>query len=447
MKKSWAPESLTGAGPRTVLMVELFSSGGLMHYSLQLARALAQEAGPGVRISLLTGRHAEAEAPAGVRLLPQLTTWDPHRTPRYLPRRLVRAVRGLRYVWAWMQVLAAVWHEQPALILLGDLEHRCDGWFVRRLHRWCRRQQPAAVLADIWHNVEVFERCRSRPVARKPNWRMGAARALDTVFVHGPALQVQFRTLVQRDACAIAHGNQAWLAEQAGPDPGLDRRLGLPPQLPLALLFGSLSPYKGVDVLLEAMAALPAAARPLLLIAGPAIAVSPLARWHDFVRQQGLEAWVRWDTRYIPLPEVAWYFRRADWVVLPYRAIAQSGVAHAALTFGRPLLVTAVGGLPELIDGNGILVPPGDAAALAQAMRRMGALPQLREQWGRRSLELAHTRHAWGPIARSVLAAAAPQLLPPPPPAGAAEGPGGGAINRCIPMQKRARGDAHGPQL
>lgn len=420
-------------------MVELFSSGGLLHYSLQLARALAEEAGPEVSVSLLTGRHAEAEAPAGVRLLPQLATWNPHRTPRYLPRRMVRAGRGLRYVWVWMQVLAVVRREQPALILLGDLEHRCDGWFVRRLHRWCRRQRPAAVLADIWHNVEVFERCRGGRVARKPNWRIGAAQALDTVFVHGAAMQAQFEKLVRRDACAIAHGNQAWLAEQAGPDPGLDQRLGLTTQLPLALLFGSLSTYKGVEVLLEAMAALPAATRPLLLIAGPATAVAPLGRWRDFVRQQNLEAWVRWDTRYIPLAEVGWYFRRADWVVLPYRAVAQSGVAHAALTFGRPLLVTAVGGLPELIDGNGILVPPGDPAALAQAMRRMAAAPVLREQWGRRSLELAYTRHAWGPIARTVLAAAAPQLLP--------SATTMAVEATAVPAQPQERGDAHGRYL
>ncbi|TAN24572.1 MAG: glycosyltransferase [Acidobacteria bacterium] len=445
MKKSLPPE----AGRRTVLLVEFFSRGGVMHYSLQLARALAGEAAPDVSITLLTARHAEAAAPVGVRLLPWLATWNPHRAPRYLPRRLVRAARGLRYVWVWMQVLAAVRREQPAFILMTDLEHRCDGWFARKLRRWCRRQQPPVPLADIWHNVEAFERHQKGKLQRQLHWRIRLAQVFDTVFVHGTTLQAQFTELTGRGACAIPHGNLAWMAEQAGPDPGLNQRLRLAPQQPLALLFGSLSAYKGVEVLLAAMAALTAASRPLLLIAGMPTAVSQLQRWHDYVRQQGLEPWVRWDTRYIPLPEVAWYFRRADWVVLPYRAIAQSGVAHAALTFGRPLLVTAVGGLPELIDGNGILVPANDPAALAQAMERMAAAPQLREQWGRRSLELAYSRHAWGPIAHTVLAAAAPQLLPHPPtiPVETRNDPAGAAVHSCASTPERVRGDAHGLYL
>ncbi|MGH9414802.1 MAG: glycosyltransferase [Terriglobales bacterium] len=399
--------------PRRILLVEFFSRGGLLHYSLQLARSLAAEAASGVDIVLLTAKHPEvAVAPVGVRMLTCLDTWDPHYQPRHLPRRLVRALRALRYAWVWTQVVRVVRRERPNLILLSDLEHRCDAWFVYLLQCWCRRQQPRAALADVWHNVEAFERDSNRLQRHLP-WREHTARAFDTVFVHGTTLQAQFTRLTGRDACAIPHGDQVWFAEQAGPQPDLDQRFQLPPGRPLAMLFGTLNTYKGVDVLLQALTTLPAPSRPMLLIAGRPTTASQWEAWRRFTQQHHLTDWVRWDRRYVPSAEIAWYFRRADWVVLPYRAASQSGVGHLALTFGKPLLVTATGGLPELVDGNGLVVAPGDPAALAQAMKHMAADAALRQQWGRRSAELARTRHAWPPIARTVLAAAAPGMLLP----------------------------------
>ncbi|MGH9466415.1 MAG: glycosyltransferase [Terriglobales bacterium] len=398
--------------PRRVLIVEFFSRGGLIHYTLQLARAMAAET-DAAEIVMLTAKRPEAPAPAGVHYLNRLSTWNPHRQPRWLPRRLVRVARGLIYVWVWMQVLRAVRQQHPRLVLLRDLEHRCDGWFVRRLHRWCRRQQPPVVLADVWDNVEPFERYRGRRVLRRLHWRLGLAAAFDAVFVHGAALSAQFADLTGRRACTIPHGNQDWIAEQAGPDPRLDECLHLPPGPPLAMLFGALSTYKGVEILLAAMAALEPAQRPLLLIAGMPTAVSQVGPWQRMAREHNLEPWLRWDLRYVPTPDIAWYFRRADWVVLPYRRASQSGVGHLALTFGKPLLVTATGGLPELIEGNGIVVPPEDAFALAHAMARLARSPELRRRWGQRSAELARSHHAWGPIARTVLRATVPDLLSP----------------------------------
>jgi len=379
--------------------VEFFSRGGLLHYSWQLAQALAAEA-PQAEVVLLTGRRPECPgAPAGVRLLPRLWTWNPHHRPRGLPRRLVRAWRGGRYLLAWAQVLRTVRREAPDVILLGDLEHRCDAWFVRRLRRTGGR------LADVWHNVEAFDRTRPGRLLRHPAWRPRLARQFDTVFVHGATLAAQFERLTGVRPRAIAHGNQNWLVEQAGPDPALDRRLQLPPGRPLALLFGALSPYKGVEVLLRALAAIPERQRPLALIAGLPTAAVRLEAWREQARRLGIEPWVRWDARYIPTPEIAWYFRRADWVVLPYVAASQSGVAHLALTLGKPLIVSSAGGLPELIAGNGMVVEAGAVAPLAAALARLATDTALRRRQGKRSAELAASRHDWRSVARSLLAA------------------------------------------
>ncbi len=387
----------TPARPR-VLAVEFLARGGLVHYTWQLALALGRQ---GDAVSLLTGRDQEcAAAPeAAVRLLAELRTWNPHRRPRGLPRRLLRAWHGLLYVRAWGDVLRIARRERPDVILLTDLEHRCDGWFVRRLARGPWR------LSDIWHNVTPFEHNRRGRLLRAAAWRARMAASFDTVFVHGRALQAEFARFARRPAVAIPHGNQTWIAAQAGPDPGLDRRFGLPAGLPVALLFGSLSEYKGIGVLLEALRAIPPAQRPLALIAGmPMAGVRPVA-WEAQARRLGIEAWVRWDRRYVPLGEIAWYFRRADFVVLPYRAASQSGVAHLALTFGRPLIVTQVGGLPELIAGNGLVVPPDDPAALARALAQLAGDPAARAVMGGCAARLAATRHDWDAIAATVLAA------------------------------------------
>jgi glycosyltransferase involved in cell wall biosynthesis len=78
---------------------------------------------------------------------------------------------------------------------------------------------------------------------------------------------------------------------------------------------------------------------------------------------------VRFDFRFIPDSEIATFFAAADVVLAPYRIEAQSGVALTAFHFARPVIATTVGGLPEIIDGNnGILIPPEDPSALANAI-------------------------------------------------------------------------------
>jgi glycosyltransferase involved in cell wall biosynthesis len=75
---------------------------------------------------------------------------------------------------------------------------------------------------------------------------------------------------------------------------------------------------------------------------------------------------------YVPDEEVATYFAAADVVVLPYLRATQSGITQVALGLGVPMIASRVGGLPEAVrEGeNGLLVPPGDPAALAAAIVR-----------------------------------------------------------------------------
>ena len=91
---------------------------------------------------------------------------------------------------------------------------------------------------------------------------------------------------------------------------------------------------------------------------------------------------VRLDARFIPDSELPGYFRGADLVVLPYLQADQSGVLFTALAFGKPLLLSDVGGFPEIaLTGAGRTVPAGDSDALRSALRELlgdpGALAEM----------------------------------------------------------------------
>jgi glycosyltransferase involved in cell wall biosynthesis len=96
--------------------------------------------------------------------------------------------------------------------------------------------------------------------------------------------------------------------------------------------------------------------------------------------------------RYVPADEQAALFREAAVVVLPYLEASQSGVVPIACAFGKPVVVTDVGGLPEVVEDGvtGFVVAPGDETALADAIVRVLSDDDLRRRLGdnaRRSLD------------------------------------------------------------
>jgi D-inositol-3-phosphate glycosyltransferase len=144
-------------------------------------------------------------------------------------------------------------------------------------------------------------------------------------------------------------------------------RLGL--QGEVALFFGYVRHYKGLDTLLEAWPAVRARRPVTLVVAGEAY--GDTAPYRRLLERAGGEAAVRWIERYIPDEEVEALFKAADVVVLPYRTATQSGVTHLAHAMGLPVITTSAGGLAETVHPDtGIVVPPEDPAALADAVLR-----------------------------------------------------------------------------
>jgi glycosyltransferase involved in cell wall biosynthesis len=145
--------------------------------------------------------------------------------------------------------------------------------------------------------------------------------------------------------------------------------LGIGGRSPVFLFFGFVRPYKGLDLLLDAMT-LVTARRPgaALLVVGEFW--EPVEKTRRRIRELNLGDSVRIVDRYVGNEEVGVYFAACDAVVLPYRSATQSGVPQMAASLGRPAVVTDVGGLAENVrrTGMGRVVPTGDPAALARAM-------------------------------------------------------------------------------
>jgi glycosyltransferase involved in cell wall biosynthesis len=152
---------------------------------------------------------------------------------------------------------------------------------------------------------------------------------------------------------------------------GVDReaaraRLGV--VSPVVLFFGLVRAYKGLDVLLRAVARARSRVPITLVVAGEFY--QDRAPYETLIAELGIADAVRLHDRYVPNEEVETYFSAADLVVLPYVSATQSGIAQIALSFERPVLVTQVGGLPEAVrpGETGIVVPPNDPEAMANAL-------------------------------------------------------------------------------
>lgn len=153
-------------------------------------------------------------------------------------------------------------------------------------------------------------------------------------------------------------------------------QLGLGADEEILLFFGFIRSYKGLKHLLRAMPAI-LAARPKahLLVVGEFFE-GDKQDYLDLIGQTGIpqEALTIVDG-YLPDREVEPYFAASDVVVLPYESATQSGIVQIAYGFEKPVVATAVGGLPEVVlDGvTGFVTPPGDDEALGAAVVRFFA--------------------------------------------------------------------------
>lgn len=163
------------------------------------------------------------------------------------------------------------------------------------------------------------------------------------------------------------------------------------------LFFGYVRKYKGVDLLVQALAHVPQDLNVSLLIAGEFY--EPINVYQTLVKKLGLSERVRILNRYIGEPEWPNLFAASDALVLPYRSASQSMSITLAYGFGKPVIVSRVGGLAEAVEESrtGLITDP-EPHALAVAIQRLYTefLPSPYQQ----SIAERRQRLGWGPFVR-----------------------------------------------
>jgi len=166
---------------------------------------------------------------------------------------------------------------------------------------------------------------------------------------------------------------------------------------PVILFFGLLRPYKGLGTLLQAFRAVKGAE--LWIVGNPRMDVEPLRRLAEEASGR-----VRFVTRFVEDAEVAPIFRRADLVALPYRDAEHSGVLYAALAFAKPLVLSSVGGFPEIAaSGAARLVPPEEPTALASVLSELVSDAAARERLAAAARQAAAGAYSWDAVASQTL--------------------------------------------
>ena len=355
-------------------------------YDHALAGALARVGEDRVAVELVTSRFAYGDVPRGdgYAVRESFYRWAPG-GPGSRPRRAAKLAQHvpdmLRFAASRAARTADVVHFQWLTVQPLDVH-------LPPLALPAARRPPLVLTA---HDVLPREPRPGQLIAQRRLYER-----VDAVVVHSEHGAARLRDelgIAAERVHAIPHGAFTHFAELSDPAP-------LPPELaavdkPVVLCFGLMRPYKGIDVLLEAWQGIDDAE--LWVVGLPKMDIGPL--------RAAAPPSVRFVPRFVVDREIPAYFRRADLVVLPYREIDQSGVLFTALAFGKPLLLSAVGGFPEVAaSGAAELVPPGDPAALHTALARLLADPAARERLATAALTAAAGPYAWDAIAARHLA-------------------------------------------
>lgn len=168
--------------------------------------------------------------------------------------------------------------------------------------------------------------------------------------------------------------------------------------VPRLLFFGTIRPYKGVDILIEACLQLWRAGHPFeLVLAGkPFMDVAPLT---DTVAQAGFADRLVTDFGFLTEPRLDAHMARADMIVFPYRHIDSSGAFLSALHHGKAMVTSDAGMFGQLPDGVAVRARAGNAPALAQALLPLIESAAIRQSHGARARAYGQAMGSWKDMA------------------------------------------------
>jgi len=201
-------------------------------------------------------------------------------------------------------------------------------------------------------------------------------KAVDGFITMSEKVLADLRTFTQKPATLVQHP----LYDNFGailPKDQARAHLGLSQTDKIVLFFGFIRKYKGLDLLLKAVAHLRSQIPGLkLLIAGEFY--EDAQPYEELIKELGIEDMLILKTNFIADSEVRYYLCAGDVLVQPYKNATQSGVTPLAYYFEKPMIVTNVGGLPALVpDGKCGIVANPDPESIAGAIKRFYELGEI----------------------------------------------------------------------
>jgi glycosyltransferase involved in cell wall biosynthesis len=346
--------SATARAPRKTVIAAVYPlASGAAHFNAAMVSAMARSGDVDV-ISwrrmypplVYRGQRTDASPPRGdVPAAAFVLDWHDPRTWRRAIRRLA-AFESDALVLPWLH---------PVMTLP---------------YRYFLRHAPASMTrVVICHNVAPHERFPG--VGRLTQ---AVLRHADVLVTHAPHQREELASIGLGAMPVLEGFHPRFDTTTIAPEPSeqerlLERARHGDPDL-LLLTFGSIRPYKGVDIALDALALVDPSLRVRLVVAGRSWGSGQALR--DHAARLGLEGRVVFRDGYVSDDETALLFGAADASLLPYRSASQSGVVQLSFGYGRPVIATRVGGLPAAVqDGvDGILCEP-EPASVAAAIERM----------------------------------------------------------------------------
>lgn len=213
----------------------------------------------------------------------------------------------------------------------------------------------------------------------------------NALIVHGDFAKKKLeKGLVTKNIFTIPHGDYSFFERYTLPEykeePGN------------VLFFGAIKEYKGLNYLIQAV--------PKISESIPNLKVV-IAGAGKFKEKTYVEncSYFELHNRFIENNEVASFFQRASVVVLPYIEGTQTGIIPIAYAFKKPVIVTDVGSIPEVVDNNitGIIVPPRDSNSLANSIIKILMNNSLRKQMGENAYKKMKNELSWDPIAEKTI--------------------------------------------
>lgn len=261
------------------------------------------------------------------------------------------------------------------------------------------------------HNVNAAKRDSRDTLVNRITLRI-QYRLADHIFVHTEKMKAELK-----DEFGVQGARVTVIPfgiNNSVPDTNLTRHgakelLGISEEEKAILFFGRITPYKGIEYLVEAFQKLSIedGSYKLIIAGRPDCSEQYWNALQETIRQSLQSDRVLLRSEFIPNEQTEVYFKAADILVLPYREIYQSGVLFLGHSFGLPVLTADVGSLKEdIVEGEtGFVFKPQDASDLTTALKRYFTSDLFRELENRREDIRAHAmaRHSWDVVGQTTM--------------------------------------------